>query len=393
MKTDAIEYKLKKLGFGELCNLIDYCLQNERKISQKNLCFVTNEITILSKYIDVLEEIISEKPIYNPPQQISITKSISESEKIKNEIQLEKSKYKKGIKKSRIELSIKDNQLNNLKDKLKKLEGETNISAYNTLLLWAIKLDKVDKNSNKPEIEKSHLLEMAEIKGEIFSLEKEVNKLKDFLSNEKESFDKILEIKNLQLKKAEQNDRKLGFKFTKDNNQNLVEYNKLFNQKMQEYERSAIIRKRIVTRLRSELNNLGQSKLQIEKLNWKLLPDSEISIGKIKEYIFSCSKLNKDDFDFSRIEKILELRADKIYCGVNDFDGYLVFYFNNIQIAVLDCPVKGNAIYILEENWRQLSRLSKFDLLNYHFDKTRRIIHRGDWFEKLKLQLINSVIR
>jgi hypothetical protein len=66
-----------------------------------------------------------------------------------------------------------------------------------------------------------------------------------------------------------------------------------------------------------------------------------------------------------------------------------VVYFEKIKTAVLDCPVKGNAIYIFGKDWKELSSLSKYELLTYHPNKTKRIIHRGDWFEKLKRILQN----
>ncbi len=111
--------------------------------------------------------------------------------------------------------------------------------------------------------------------------------------------------------------------------------------------------------------------------------------NQIEKYLHNLSKSKDSEFDYEKINKIVSLKADEIYCGTDQFEGYLVFYFKRINIAILDCPRKGNAIYIFGEDWKTLSHLTKFDLLNYHSDKIERVIHRGDWFERLELFLKN----
>lgn len=77
-----------------------------------------------------------------------------------------------------------------------------------------------------------------------------------------------------------------------------------------------------------------------------MLPPGKMPFCQIEEYLQNNLKFNRNDLDYKRIEKIVTLKADKIYCGNDDFDGYLVFYFEKIKIAILDCPRKGNAVYI-----------------------------------------------
>ena len=62
---------------------------------------------------------------------------------------------------------------------------------------------------------------------------------------------------------------------------------------------------------------------------------------------------------------------------------YILFLFSDKNISILDCPIVGNAIYIIKGDWEELSRLNKSELIDFHSDKVSRIIHRGDWLEKV----------
>lgn len=83
------------------------------------------------------------------------------------------------------------------------------------------------------------------------------------------------------------------------------------------------------------------------------------------------------------MNKAYEMRPGSIYIGVDEFEGYVVFYFDRTQVAVLECPVVGNAIYVIKSNWETLSRLSKAQLLQRHQREVVRIVHAGEWFPKL----------
>ena len=65
--------------------------------------------------------------------------------------------------------------------------------------------------------------------------------------------------------------------------------------------------------------------------------------------------------------------------------GYVVFGFREKDIYVFESALYGNAIYILNENWKELSQKSKADILksgNY----IERITHKQD-----KVDIINKI--
>lgn len=49
--------------------------------------------------------------------------------------------------------------------------------------------------------------------------------------------------------------------------------------------------------------------------------------------------------------------------------------------------VYGNAVYVLGPDWKRLSRLSKRELLADHTLGVTKIVHRGEWFARVKAAL------
>jgi len=87
---------------------------------------------------------------------------------------------------------------------------------------------------------------------------------------------------------------------------------------------------------------------------------------------------------------LLDLKPDRIYAGLDEFDGYLAYLFPGMDGAVLENPIEGNAVYVFDANWRELSKLSKMELLQQAKHKFRRIVHTGDWQNRLKAIVMNE---
>lgn len=92
-------------------------------------------------------------------------------------------------------------------------------------------------------------------------------------------------------------------------------------------------------------------------------------------------------YEPERIEKAFSLGPDGCHVGNDEFDGYVVFTFPGTDRALLERPVYGNAIYVLDSDWRRLSRLSKRELLADRTQGVTKVVHRGDWFARTKRAL------
>jgi hypothetical protein len=123
----------------------------------------------------------------------------------------------------------------------------------------------------------------------------------------------------------------------------------------------------------------------IEYIPWKILPPGEHPFPHILEY---CEHLKqnakKRRVIGERIKLIGSLNPTNSYVGVDEFNGSFIFYFQELDSAILDNPEYGNAIYVIRGDWKTLSRLSKAELLEGYQDNVTRVIHSGNWFVRLK---------
>ena len=89
--------------------------------------------------------------------------------------------------------------------------------------------------------------------------------------------------------------------------------------------------------------------------------------------------------DWTRIEKIQgQLKPKLKSFGINDWFGYAVYEFPYTQRVVVECPIEGNATYVLWDDWQNKVRLTKGELRIKHPGQFRRVIHKGEWIEEVR---------
>jgi hypothetical protein len=89
-----------------------------------------------------------------------------------------------------------------------------------------------------------------------------------------------------------------------------------------------------------------------------------------------------------RLKFVESLGNHTQYMGSNEIGSkYIVFVFESNVVA--ECPMEGNAIYVIDglNDWKKLLRNSKTNLLSDYPDRVRRIIHKTDWQIRLKRAL------
>ncbi|MDF7683345.1 hypothetical protein PT287_07500 [Lactobacillus sp. ESL0679] len=124
-----------------------------------------------------------------------------------------------------------------------------------------------------------------------------------------------------------------------------------------------------------------------ETVNWQILPKGEriwkvINEGKSRKLI-SKSESKRIDERFKYINRFI---PDKIYQGIGGYTGYLVYEFKKAKIYVFDSVMYGNATYIFNRSWEEVSKLTKKEILENHLEE-RRIIHSNNWKAELKNML------
>lgn len=123
------------------------------------------------------------------------------------------------------------------------------------------------------------------------------------------------------------------------------------------------------------------SNVKVKRLNWHILPRGKYPWEKVKNDIETISQKRSNtqkQIMFRNCELINSKSPDFVAYGTAGFLGYAVFGFTKKNIYILESVIPNNATYIFENNWEQLSKLSKAEILNNNLCK-QRIIHNSNW--------------
>lgn len=126
-------------------------------------------------------------------------------------------------------------------------------------------------------------------------------------------------------------------------------------------------------------------------VNWELLPPGEQNIDKNIEYFISKLKNPSTQIKNTitdRVNFFESLQPIQYIVGESKFSRYIGAMLRE-DLVLLENVHYGNAIYILLENWKELSQLSRIELLNSSNKNFIRITHRGNW----KNRVFNSIRR
>lgn len=124
---------------------------------------------------------------------------------------------------------------------------------------------------------------------------------------------------------------------------------------------------------------------EVQRLNWRLLGTAtgEVTLEGIMRYLAGVRSCPRGlGIDTSRISFVLDQHPDRIFIGLDEFDGYLAFIFEASGKTIMENPREGNAIYIFENDWKELSKLSKTEIARSRCNY-KRIVHTGKWQERL----------
>lgn len=124
--------------------------------------------------------------------------------------------------------------------------------------------------------------------------------------------------------------------------------------------------------------------LKTVNINWEILP-----IGTKDETIEHIAKsMNIESNDAlreilcSRYEILIKLKPINFVHGISGTKRYIGAQFSE-KLVVFENIEYGNAIYIMFDEWKKLSKLSRIELLNNRSMNFVRIVHNKDWEKKL----------
>jgi Translation initiation factor IF-2, N-terminal region len=123
---------------------------------------------------------------------------------------------------------------------------------------------------------------------------------------------------------------------------------------------------------------------------FELLPPGNL-LEALKK--FSCTNPNRcinKIYDLSRLTYINNFEPTARHGGRRGWKGYVVFEFQSVGKAVLECPRTGNATYILKGDWRTMIYLTKAELRSEYQQFTERVCHTAGWEDRVRTALLGS---
>jgi hypothetical protein len=132
------------------------------------------------------------------------------------------------------------------------------------------------------------------------------------------------------------------------------------------------------------------AKARPTRLNWTVLPQGWWSDPKYQSQVAKInSKTKNPGIILERLAYLESLGPRLAYEGKDRLgsEAYWVFVFDRHVVA--ECPLWGNAIYVIRGtgDWRTLLSKSKRELLTAGQGRIQRISHKGDWKSRLVLEL------
>lgn len=139
----------------------------------------------------------------------------------------------------------------------------------------------------------------------------------------------------------------------------------------------------------AERNGITENRgIPVEKLHFELLPPGTWDVDKvIAHYHQECDRFPPDlrnrEIQWERLKAIGSLRPTRCYIGTELWLGYVLFDFSDSGKVVLECPVEGNATYILSGEWKGMVAHPKSFLRTNFPQHCAKIVHKGDWISRV----------
>jgi hypothetical protein len=123
----------------------------------------------------------------------------------------------------------------------------------------------------------------------------------------------------------------------------------------------------------------------ITRLNWKIFPQGEYPWERVRvvanERIQRQSIGNRPIIE-NHLEKISAFIPNFVAVGQGGFSDYVVFGFPDRNLYIFESVRPGNATYIFNNNWVDLSRLTKGEILSNNLQQ-ERILHTPTWEQRI----------
>ena len=127
------------------------------------------------------------------------------------------------------------------------------------------------------------------------------------------------------------------------------------------------------------------SRIETRRVAWRLLPPGAHPWATVSAHLHSMLKRvspNTRRVIEDRQATIMSHSPSEQYVGLGGFEDYIAYVFRKRDVVVLESIRRDNAIYVFGQEWERFAQLSKREVL-LHRHQLARIVHAGDWKERL----------
>ena len=119
---------------------------------------------------------------------------------------------------------------------------------------------------------------------------------------------------------------------------------------------------------------------KLKRANWQIIPEGDIVWERVNQIAGNIQdpKENVGLLQKYRFKTIIQHKPDLVYYGKGGFHGYLVFVFKKKNMVLMENMIYGNATYVFRDNWEELSKLSKAEIIKHNLQE-KRLAHREGW--------------
>lgn len=117
------------------------------------------------------------------------------------------------------------------------------------------------------------------------------------------------------------------------------------------------------------------------RLNWRVLPKGKYPWEKLYPYVKEKLENIKETNRLiarKNIETIAKYNPSFVAIGEAGFSGYIIYGFEKSNKVILESMEVDNATYILKDDWEEISKMTKAEILQNSLHE-KRIIHTKNW--------------
>lgn len=139
------------------------------------------------------------------------------------------------------------------------------------------------------------------------------------------------------------------------------------------------------------INATNEHLLSTHTLNWEIFPPESVDdIIRIMQSSRRSADPDKSAVIQQRLKFFGSLSPKQLLRGVGGLNQYVGAVLDD-DLVVFENVRKGNALYVLYEDWQQISKLSRRDILRSTDIKYDRFEHTARWVERVKSHLQNEM--